>query len=156
MLNEAEPWGITHAKAVDMGYELEWDAALESLRAMHKRGIRILPGGDYGFALDAARPERARPRVLRQVPRLHADGGDPLGDALRRPDHDEAATSSASVKEGYLADLLLVDGDPLANLSILRDPKRILAVMKDGVFAKAPEIASRSGAGSALRDAGRR
>ena len=36
------------------------------------------------------------------------------------------------MKEGYLADLLLVDGDPLANLSILRDPKRLLAVMKDG------------------------
>ena len=36
------------------------------------------------------------------------------------------------VKEGYLADLLLVDGDPLANLAILRDHKRILAVMKDG------------------------
>jgi imidazolonepropionase-like amidohydrolase len=36
------------------------------------------------------------------------------------------------VREGWLADLLLVDGDPLANLSILRDPKRILAVMKDG------------------------
>ena len=46
------------------------------------------------------------------------------------------------VKEGFLADLLLVDGDPLANLSILRDPKRLLAVMKDGVFAKAPPIAS--------------
>ena len=46
------------------------------------------------------------------------------------------------IKEGYLADLLLVDGDPLANLAILRDPKRLLAVMKDGVFAKSPEIAS--------------
>jgi imidazolonepropionase-like amidohydrolase len=46
------------------------------------------------------------------------------------------------IKDGYLADLLLVDGDPLANLSILRDPKRILAVMKDGVFAKSPEIAA--------------
>jgi imidazolonepropionase-like amidohydrolase len=39
-----------------------------------------------------------------------------------------------------LADLLLLDGDPLASLSILRDPKRILAVMKDGVFAKEPPI----------------
>jgi imidazolonepropionase-like amidohydrolase len=44
------------------------------------------------------------------------------------------------VKEGYLADLLLVDGDPLANISILRDPRRILAVMKDGKFAKSPEM----------------
>ena len=47
-----------------------------------------------------------------------------------------------AVKEGFLADLLLVDGDPLANLAILRDPKRILAVMKDGVFAKALAVAS--------------
>jgi len=46
------------------------------------------------------------------------------------------------VKDGHLADLLLVDGDPLANVAILRDPKRILAVMKDGVFAKSPEIAA--------------
>jgi len=44
------------------------------------------------------------------------------------------------VKEGFLADVLLVDGDPLSNLSILRDPARILAVMKDGVFYKEPEI----------------
>ena len=50
MLNEAEPWGITRQKAIDMGYEIEWAAACESLRKMHKRGIRVLPGGDYGFA----------------------------------------------------------------------------------------------------------
>ncbi len=58
------------------------------------------------------------------------------GQIMMRPDE------LGAIKEGYLADLLLVDGDPLANLSILRDPKRILAVMKDGVFAKAPAIAS--------------
>ena len=50
MLHEAEPWGITHDKAVQMGYQVEWDAAIESLKAMHKRGVRILFGGDYGFA----------------------------------------------------------------------------------------------------------
>ena len=54
-----------------------------------------------------------------------------------------------AVKDGFLADLLLVDGDPLANLAILRDPKRLLAVMKDGVFAKAPEIASQGAWGRA-------
>ena len=60
------------------------------------------------------------------------------------------------IKDGYLADLLLVDGDPLANLAILRDPKRILAVMKDGVFYKEPEIRSRAVALGAARrhDAG--
>ena len=44
------------------------------------------------------------------------------------------------VKEGYLADLLLVDGDPLADIAVLQDKARILAVMKDGVFHRAPPV----------------
>ena len=28
------------------------------------------------------------------------------------------------MKEGYLADLLLVDGDPLANITMLQDKRR--------------------------------
>jgi imidazolonepropionase-like amidohydrolase len=44
------------------------------------------------------------------------------------------------VREGQLADLLLVDGDPLADLGILLDRKRLLAIMKDGVFHKAPDV----------------
>jgi imidazolonepropionase-like amidohydrolase len=46
------------------------------------------------------------------------------------------------VKEGYLADLLLVDGDPLAHIALLQDEKRLLAVMKDGEFHKDPRSAS--------------
>ena len=52
------------------------------------------------------------------------------------------ADDLGQIKDGYLADLLLVDGDPLANINILQDPARILAVMKDGVFYKEPEIRS--------------
>ena len=33
-----------------MGYHRELEAAVESLKAMRRRGVRILPGGDYGFA----------------------------------------------------------------------------------------------------------
>jgi hypothetical protein len=33
---------------------------------------------------------------------------------------------------------LLVDGDPLADIAILQDADRLLAIMKDGVFHKAP------------------
>ena len=33
-----------------MGYHRELEIAVETLRKMLKRGIRILPGGDYGFA----------------------------------------------------------------------------------------------------------
>ena len=42
------------------------------------------------------------------------------------------------VKEGFLADLLLVDGDVLADTNILLDRDRLLAVMKDGQLHKSP------------------
>ncbi len=43
------------------------------------------------------------------------------------------------VREGFLADLLLVDGDPLSNIAVLQQRDRMLAVMKDGVFHREPE-----------------
>jgi imidazolonepropionase-like amidohydrolase len=140
MLHEAEAFGITNAMARDMGYQIEWDAACESLQAMHRRGIRILPGGDYGFAFTPhcqnARDLEFFVKFLGFTP-MEAIRCTTLygGQIMLRPD------DLGTVQEGWLADLLLVDGDPLANLSILRDPKRILAVMKDGTFAKRPDIA---------------
>jgi imidazolonepropionase-like amidohydrolase len=44
------------------------------------------------------------------------------------------------LKEGYLADLLLVDGDPLADVRILQERNRILAIMKDGKFHRMPKM----------------
>jgi imidazolonepropionase-like amidohydrolase len=42
------------------------------------------------------------------------------------------------VKPGYLADLLMVDGDPLADIRILQDANRLVGIMKDGAFYKRP------------------
>ena len=140
MLHEAEAFGISHDKAVAMGYQVEWDAALESLRAMHRRGVRVLPGGDYGFAFTPhcqnARDLEFFVRYLGFTPAEAIRSATVYGGQIMMKGNE-----LGQVKEGYLADLLLVDGDPLANLAILRDPKRILAVMKDGKFAKRPEIA---------------
>ena len=141
MLNEAEAWGITRAKATAMGYQHEWEAALESLRAMHRRGVRILPGGDYGFAFTPhgqnARDLEFFVKYLGFTPMEAIRSATLYGGQIMMKEKELGV-----IQDGFLADLLLVDGDPLANLSILRDPKRILAVMKDGVFAKSPAIAS--------------
>jgi imidazolonepropionase-like amidohydrolase len=40
------------------------------------------------------------------------------------------------IREGYLADLLVVDGDPLADLSVLRNPKCLVVIMKNGDLYK--------------------
>jgi imidazolonepropionase-like amidohydrolase len=42
------------------------------------------------------------------------------------------------VKVGFLADLLLVDGDPTVNVAILQNKHHLKAIMKDGRFHKAP------------------
>jgi imidazolonepropionase-like amidohydrolase len=46
--------------------------------------------------------------------------------------------SLGQVRKGFLADLLLVDGDPLADVRILQDRNRLLAIMQNGVFHKPP------------------
>ena len=41
------------------------------------------------------------------------------------------------VEDGALADLLLVDGDPLADIALVADPaKNFVVIMKDGVIYK--------------------
>jgi imidazolonepropionase-like amidohydrolase len=138
MLFECEPWGISHAQAVAMGYETEWAAAIDSLRKMHKRGIRVLPGGDYGFAFTPhgqnARDLELFVKYLGFTPMEAILSATRYGGEIMGLGHE-----LGQLRDGYLADVVLVDGDPLANLAVLREPARILAVMKDGVFYKQPE-----------------
>ena len=42
------------------------------------------------------------------------------------------------VEAGALADLLLVDGDPLADIEIPQDRRALRMIMKDGALHKAP------------------
>jgi imidazolonepropionase-like amidohydrolase len=42
------------------------------------------------------------------------------------------------VKAGFLADMILIDGDPLEDITVLQDRSRIVGIMKDGAFHKDP------------------
>ncbi len=53
------------------------------------------------------------------------------------------------VREGYLADLLLVDGDPTRDVRIMQDRERIVMIMKDGTIHKHPATAQRRHAATA-------
>ena len=141
LLYEGAAYGIPPAKAREMGYEEELAAATESMKAMHKRGVRVLPGGDYGFAWA---PHGTNATDLQYfVKHCGMTAMEALMSATRYGGQIMLMGNElGEVKEGYLADLLLVDGDPLADLSILLDKTRLLAIMKDGVFHKAPEIAA--------------
>ena len=141
LLYDGAEWGIPRDKAVALGYEEELEAVEKSLRAMHKRGVRVLPGGDYGFAWT---PHGTNAKDLEYF--VDMIGMSPMETLLSATKHGGAIMGRPNelgqVKPGYLADILLVDGDPLANIRILQDRKRILAVMKDGTFHRAPEMSA--------------
>ena len=46
------------------------------------------------------------------------------------------ADELGSLRPGMLADLLVVDGDPSVDVSVLQDPDRLLAIVKGGRFVK--------------------
>ncbi len=140
LLYEGTPFGITPAKAREMGYEIELEAAVTSLRAMIRRGVRVLPGGDYGFAWA---PHGTNAMDLQYLVKYL--GMTPMQALVSATRHGgeimKRGTELGQVRDGFLADLLLVDGDPLSNLGVLLERDRLLAIMKDGAFHKAPEIA---------------
>jgi imidazolonepropionase-like amidohydrolase len=141
LLYDGEPYGMPHKKAVALGYAEELEAAVKSLKAMIKRGVRVLPGGDYGFAWA---PHGTNAKDLEYFVKYL--GMTPMDTLVAATKYGGAIMMKGGelgqIKEGYLADLLLVDGDPLANLAVLQDKTRLLAIMKDGVFHKEPEIRS--------------
>src|SRR5260370_4643728 len=104
---------------------------------MRKGGIRVLPGGDCGFAWN---PHGTYARDLL----LFVDllGFSPMetlvattrmgGEIMGRPQE------LGQVKPGYLADLLLVDGDPLAAIKRLQRHDALLMIMQDGQLHKPP------------------
>lgn len=139
LLYEGDVIGVSHQQAKDMGYEIELEAAVKSLRAMHKRGVRVLPGGDYGFSWA---PHGTNAMDLQYfVKYLGMTPMEALVSATRYGGHIMMRPNELGmIKEGYLADLLLVDGDPLSNLGVLLERSKLLAIMKDGVFHKEPEV----------------
>lgn len=137
--HNASEWGLTPEVTRKMGYHRELDAAIESMKALRKRGVRILPGGDYGFAWT---PHGTNAKDLEYF--VKYVGMSPMEALLSATAWGGPMMNMGKqlgyIREGCLADILLVDGDPLADITILQDQERILAVMKDGEFHRAPPL----------------
>ena len=136
-LNEAADWGITVEVGESMGLRRELDIACKNMKELKKRGVRILPGGDYGFAWNPngtnARDIEHFVNLLDFSPMDAIMSATKLGGEIMMMGNE-----LGQIKPGYLADLILIDGNPLANVKLLQDADKILAVMKDGAFHKEP------------------
>jgi imidazolonepropionase-like amidohydrolase len=133
----AQAWGIMPGSAIAEEYERELAMCIETMKKMHARGIRVCIGGDYGFAWTPqgtnAKDFQTFVEMFGFSPMAAIQAGTKYGGQIMCMG-DELGL----IKEGYLADILLIDGDPLEDVKILQDKSRILAIMKDGSFHKAP------------------
>ncbi|HEY0524418.1 MAG TPA: amidohydrolase family protein [Stellaceae bacterium] len=144
-LNEAAPWGITTGVAESLGIRHEMEHAVGVVKELKRRGVRVLPGGDYGFAWNPvgrnARDLEHFVNLFDYTPMEAIVAATRLGGEIMMRGRE-----LGQVKPGFLADLVLVDGDPAQDIKILQDADRFLAVMKDGSFHKAPTASRRAGA----------
>jgi imidazolonepropionase-like amidohydrolase len=134
----AGDYGVKPGSAMSLAYERELEHAVEAARKMHRRGIKVLIGGDYGFAWT---PQGTNAKDFEYF--VDLVGMSPMEAILAGTRYGAEFMGFGSelgqIKQGYLADLLLVDGDPIANIRVLQDKTRLLAIMKDGKFHKRPQ-----------------
>jgi len=135
-LSQAEGrWGVTLERAE--AFERELEVSVETVARLRQRGVRVLPGGDYGFPFTPhgtyARDLWLFVKILGFSPMDTLIAATRLGGELMGKPGELGVVTT-----GALADLLVVDGDPLANIEVLQDRDALRMIMKDGALHKAP------------------
>ncbi|SDR52919.1 Imidazolonepropionase [Rhizobiales bacterium GAS113] len=137
---EGDVVGLSKETAERMGLPRKLEATCRTYEQMRKRGMRVVIGGDYGFTLT---PMGQNARDIGHFVKFF---GYTPAEAMRCATRTGGELMGHKgelgvVKEGALADLLLVRGDPLADLSLLVGPKHFAMIMKDGKLHRDPRSA---------------
>jgi imidazolonepropionase-like amidohydrolase len=120
-------------------YEQDWASGKRAMKRLHERGIRVIPGGEYGLFGMPYHGENARDLQL-FVEDIGLTPMQTLCAATRDAAYLMAMENDLGTLEpGKLADLLVVDGDPLQDITVLQAPKNVSIVMQNG------EIQAREG-----------
>jgi len=130
---EGAEYGIDTAMAEKMGSVKALQAMTELYPELRKRGLRVLPGGDYGF------PNNPIGRNARDLDLFVKLFGYSPAEALRATTQFGGQVMDLPVgllTPGYLADVLVVDGDPTADVTVLQDAANLLAIAQNGAFVK--------------------
>jgi len=98
---------------------------------MKQRGIRVLPGGDYGFPYN---PVGRNARDLGIFVDLLGFTPSEALVAATRHGGELMDMEVGLIKAGMFADILLVNGNPLRDVKILESAWNIPFVMKGGQF----------------------
>lgn len=119
-------------QAVIDGHKETLEGGAQSARMILAAGGRLGMGGDYGFAWN---PHGTYAKELSFF--VHYVGFSPL-DTIRCATKTGAEIMGreaefGTLEPGKLADLLVVDGDVLADITLVEDRSRFLAVMQGGI-----------------------
>ena len=130
-LNHHDSLGFSRQAVLDKGYEREVEATVDAVKRLRAAGVRVLPGGDYGLNIT---PHGTYAKDLQYfVERFGMTSTEALLCATR--DGGAVADPNGMVgtlEAGKHADIVVVDGDPVADIRILQDSARIAAVIKGG------------------------
>jgi imidazolonepropionase-like amidohydrolase len=140
-LFEGEKFGFYRDSEVGRKMQRTIDTTAAVYTELRKRGVRVLIGGDYGFAQspqgDNARDLKHFVDLLGFSPCEALQCGTRIGGQVMGMGHE-----LGQIKEGYIADLLLVDGDPLKDLDLVVHEKNLHVIMKEGLLYKDISVTS--------------
>jgi imidazolonepropionase-like amidohydrolase len=138
-VHEGEEYGIDRAAAEKMGSVAALEAMAEIYPEIRRRGIRALPGGDYGFPNNPigrnARDLQLFVDLLGYTPVEALTAATRLGGQLMGMG-DELGL----LAPGYLADVLVVRGNPAQDVTLLQDAGNIEWIVQGGRAHKQPEM----------------
>ena len=105
-------------------YQEEWELGCVAMKKLKDAGVRVIPGGDYGFVWcphgEYAKDIELFVTDMGFTPMEAIVAATKHGSELLRMEHQ-----SGTVEEGKFADLLVVDGDPLDDIAILQDRSKL-------------------------------
>jgi imidazolonepropionase-like amidohydrolase len=132
ILENGPAFGIGEEIIGPSGLRAEIKQAADTYRRAKDLGIRMCPGGDFGFAWNPHGEYAKDIQVFVDV--IGFSPLEAIGCATRNgAELMRMADRIGTLQQGKLADLVVVDGDPLRDISVLQDRPR-LSVMQGGRF----------------------
>ena len=131
LLERGHEIGLSRAMMEARGYQRELDETISAVKRLREVGVRLLIGGDYGLSIT---PHGTNAKDLEYFVDLF---GMSPGEALLCATRDGGLAMDptgmlGTLEAGTTADLVIVDGDPTRDITVLQYEERIVGVMKDG------------------------
>ncbi|BAN03908.1 metal-dependent hydrolase family protein [Ilumatobacter coccineus] len=133
LLNRGHEIGLSRAAMVARGYQREVDETVSAVKRLREVRVPLTIGGDYGLSIT---PHGTNATDLQYFVELFEMGH---AEALLCATRDggkgfDPAGMVGTLEAETFADLVVVDGDPTGDVTVLQDPDRIVGVMKAGAW----------------------